>query len=603
MAAMTQSRTRWRWLGGKSRASGPAADDADRPLELDPVRVDARVRGGGADQGADRVVGEQVAPDLLLHHVRRFGAQDLSRAAEVGLELLVPGLVLPSFVIGMREDGRRGVREVQDGGDQGDDLVLPVALAIGDLVLDDAHVPGVPRVQVPSGAGGFQERGPCLAPDLRVYQHGPVGAVWIELQRREREVGFHPPQERRAGVRGGAPVLPVIKVAVGDEQPVFPQVRVELARQGLLAAALGHTRADRGQHGRVRRALADRHRPGLGKRRRRVVLAGPGVPERRSVRLRIRDIPFQAVHAHLPPRAQERPRRVLRRHRPRDLGEHLSHGLMPEPLPRLRQPARRHHDVRRELPAFTLRGLPRRLDRLIDRVPRHPGRQHAQGDPVAQAALSHTASLRHNPRSCRQPAETPRSDTPGQIKILKLSGIGLTLHVYTLGTPRAFPDDWYELDDAVSVIIPGTTLYSSLIMTSRDEDYALSASVYQPSKLNNAGPGVLEFTVRRPWLVVTYTYLIAAMPFALLIGVFGIKYCRRGDEPRPFEVAFGVAATLVAILPLHAVLVPPSLPNTTRLDIYFGIGIAFLVASSVIWVIGTSADIPAQPPQAGGGEV
>ena len=421
---------------GKSRAGGPAADDADRPFELDPVRVDARVRGGGADQGADRVVGEQVAPDLLLHHVRRFGAQDLSRAAEIGLELGVPGLVLPSFVIGLREDSCRGVREVHDGGDQGDDLILPVAVAIGDLVLDDAHVPGVPRVQVPSGAGGVQERGPCLAPDLGVYQHGPVGAVRIELQRREREVGFHPPQQRRAGGRGGAPVLPVIKVAVGDQQPVFFQLRVQRAGQGLLAAALGHTRANRGQHRRMRGALADRHRPGLGKRRRHVVLTGPGIPERRGVRLRIREIPFQAVHAHLPPRAQERPRRVLRRHRPRDLREHLSHGLMPEPLPRLRQPARRHralrqvpaapvrqglrqpdpgllvilpgekrqrhreihHDVRRELAAFPLRALARRLDRLVDRVPRHPGRQHAQGDPVAQAALSHTASLRHNPR-------------------------------------------------------------------------------------------------------------------------------------------------------------------------------------------------------------
>ena len=83
----------------------------------------------------------------------------------------------------------------------------------------------------PPGAGDLQERGPCLAPDLGVYQHGPVGAVRIELQRREREVGFHPPQERRAGVRGGAPVLPVIKVAVGEAQSVFRQVRVELARR------------------------------------------------------------------------------------------------------------------------------------------------------------------------------------------------------------------------------------------------------------------------------------------------------------------------------------------------------------------------------------
>ena len=189
----------------------------------------------------------------------------------------------------------------------------------------------------------------------------------------------------------------------------------------------------------MRCALADRHRPGLGKRRRCVVLAGPGVPERRGVRLRVRDIPFQAVHAHLPRRAQERPRRVLRRHRPRDLREHLSHGLMPEPLPRLRQPARRHralrqvpaapvsqglrqpdpgllvilpgekrqrhreihHHVRRQLPALPPRALARDLHRVVDRVARHPGRQHAQRDPVAQPALSHHTSLRHNRRSCR----------------------------------------------------------------------------------------------------------------------------------------------------------------------------------------------------------
>src|SRR5258708_27498644 len=94
MPAMTRARTRWRWSGGKSRVSGPAADDADGALELDPVGVDAGGGGGCADQGADRVGGEQVAPDLLPHHVRRLRAQYLPRAAEIGLELLVPGLVL-----------------------------------------------------------------------------------------------------------------------------------------------------------------------------------------------------------------------------------------------------------------------------------------------------------------------------------------------------------------------------------------------------------------------------------------------------------------------------------------------------------------------------
>jgi hypothetical protein len=71
---------------------GPA-DDADGPLELHPVWVDAGVRGGGADQGGDRIMGEEVAPDLLLDHVRGLRAQDLSRASQERLDLLVPGFM------------------------------------------------------------------------------------------------------------------------------------------------------------------------------------------------------------------------------------------------------------------------------------------------------------------------------------------------------------------------------------------------------------------------------------------------------------------------------------------------------------------------------
>jgi hypothetical protein len=88
------------------------------------------------------------------------------------------------------------------------------------------------------------------------------------------------------------------------------------------------------------------------------------------------------------------------------------------------------------------------------------------------------------------------------------------------------------------------------------------------------------------------------MPFFLLVIVFFIMNLRRGaasgetpedrwlgrHRPEAFELAFGVAATLVAILPLRTVLVPPSLPNPTRLDIYFGTEAVFLVALSAMWV-------------------
>jgi hypothetical protein len=54
-----------RVVRGKSRADGPA-DDPQGPGELNPVRVDPSCGGRSAGQGADRVVGQPVAPDLLL---------------------------------------------------------------------------------------------------------------------------------------------------------------------------------------------------------------------------------------------------------------------------------------------------------------------------------------------------------------------------------------------------------------------------------------------------------------------------------------------------------------------------------------------------------
>src|SRR3954465_9263476 len=107
MSAMTCSSALPGWSGGKSRVGDPAADGADGALRLDPVRVDPRRGGGGAGQGADRVMGQQVAPQFLLDHVRRLRPQDLPRAAQERLELRVRALMLPALVIRGRERGGR----------------------------------------------------------------------------------------------------------------------------------------------------------------------------------------------------------------------------------------------------------------------------------------------------------------------------------------------------------------------------------------------------------------------------------------------------------------------------------------------------------------
>lgn len=59
----------------------------------------------------------------------------------------------------------------------------------------------------------------------------------------------------------------------------------------------------------------------------------------------------------------------------------------------------------------------------------------------------------------------------------------------------------------------------------------------------------------------------------------------RKPIPKPSDVAFGVVATLVAILPLRSVLVPPAITDLTRLDILFGLQAAALVGLSLILVV------------------
>ncbi|HUN36264.1 MAG TPA: hypothetical protein VMU95_30070 [Trebonia sp.] len=205
---------------------------------------------------------------------------------------------------------------------------------------------------------------------------------------------------------------------------------------------------------------------------------------------------------------------------------------------------------------------------------------------------------------------------------------------YLLGQPRAFPNDWYEFDDTIGVYLCAPkqsqaectaqlNLQSevsmvqlgtpSVIATTRDADLAMTTATGGSTVI---APNLVElrFVLHRPGWFAGYTYLIAAMPFLLIFGLFAV-YVRRSARdvggrveysperavPNVHEIAFGVAATLVAILPLHMVLVPSSLPNLTQLDLFFGTGVALLVAGSLAWVIIWSQRKPAEAQQAPGG--
>src|SRR3984893_193075 len=82
MSDLTCARMTGARSGGKGRVGDPAAQDADGPLELDAIRVDAGRGGRCAGQGADRVMGQEVAPDFLLDEVRAAGPQYSPGAAQ-----------------------------------------------------------------------------------------------------------------------------------------------------------------------------------------------------------------------------------------------------------------------------------------------------------------------------------------------------------------------------------------------------------------------------------------------------------------------------------------------------------------------------------------
>lgn len=213
--------------------------------------------------------------------------------------------------------------------------------------------------------------------------------------------------------------------------------------------------------------------------------------------------------------------------------------------------------------------------------------------PVLLSALAHPSHV----STCGSGSVSPQCPIPENDIICseeldQYAASRAVQNIFILGQARAFPDDWYQLNDTVTVRAGqdanGDWLPSSLLMMTRDEDFSTTAHTDTRSLRTWPYEHQLMFIISRPLSTILYTYWIATVPFVVLIGLLALQFIsKRVDSPKPYEVAFGVAAALVAILPLRTVLVPSSLPGLTRLDIYFGIGISLLVALSfvcfVIW--------------------
>src|SRR5258708_5167475 len=86
------------------------------------VWIDVGGFGRAGDERRDGVVDGEPGPDLLVDQVGQAGAQNLAGSAEVGLELVVAGLMLPPLKVGLGKLVGAGVARVSDGGQQHDQL-------------------------------------------------------------------------------------------------------------------------------------------------------------------------------------------------------------------------------------------------------------------------------------------------------------------------------------------------------------------------------------------------------------------------------------------------------------------------------------------------
>ena len=161
------------------------------------------------------------------------------------------------------------------------------------------------------GAGGGQQPLPAPPPDRGLDQHGQVGAV-VAARRSTGSSSW-------VGARhsSAAPVacavsqaVPGVEAAVGGEQLIGAQPRVQPLRQGLLPDGVG---VDLGGQEGVGAALGQRDHPGLGERR--AVVPAAGVAELGGVLLAVGQVDLEPVDPQQPPPAQERPPRgAQRRH-------------------------------------------------------------------------------------------------------------------------------------------------------------------------------------------------------------------------------------------------------------------------------------------------
>ena len=137
-------------------------------------------------------------------------------ACLVSFDLVERQFNFPALVVGGGEVECGGELVVGDRGDEAEQF--PTAGSVGDHVLDHPDEGGLGGLEICTGLGGGDEHVAAAAADLRVNQHGSVGAIRQGGQDRQRQPPRDPPQQRRSGRAGLLPGLITVEIAIGQDE-------------------------------------------------------------------------------------------------------------------------------------------------------------------------------------------------------------------------------------------------------------------------------------------------------------------------------------------------------------------------------------------------
>ena len=156
-----------------------------------------------------------------------------------------------------------------------------------------------------------------------------------------------------------------------------------------------------------------------------------------------------------------------------------------------------------------------------------------------------------------------------------------TLDVPVVADPRRYPLDRYAFESrflvtySAGVFVTRTGFPQSAPMT---QDVVAQPSLDGFSIRHSSAAGTFDVRLTRSFWDILFIGVLVLVP-VVLAGLIWLAINLEGQErAHPLEIVVGVTASLLALLPIRTVLVPPDIPVLTLLDFILGAELGLLAA-------------------------